>query len=169
MKIFLSENAFVAIATAAVETFPQETLGTLIGFPNPEKILVQLAVPYQTADRTEIDVSPNPNRSGRMERFLHRVTLMETVGDFHSHPSIPLETGYKLSKEDKASTMIEGLGLVVVINRDSIERAWEHMEKGSLWGSVYPFSLRLTSWYKNDEGRFEIASIHCPYALGLGL
>ena len=169
MQVFLSENAFLSMVTATVETFPEECLGVLIGLRKPDKILVQHAVPYQIAERSETHVSPDPTRSKRIEKFLLNVSHLEVVGDFHSHPSTPVENkGYKLSKADKDSTMTEGLGMVVVIDKDSESREWEHLAKGSLLGAIYPYSLRLTSWYKTSAETFSIAEVHCPFALGLG-
>jgi proteasome lid subunit RPN8/RPN11 len=170
MEVFLTENAFISIITATVEAFPQETLGVLMGFRKPESILVQHAVPYQIAERGETHVSPDPKRSRRVEKFLHNVTRLETVGDFHSHPSTPIldREGYKLSQPDKESTMVEGLGIVVVVDKDSQSRDWKHTAKGSLLGAVYPFSLRLVSWYKTSDEYYRIAEVHCPFALGLG-
>jgi len=169
LEVFLSENAFLSMTTAAIETFPDETLGTLIGLIKKTKIFVQHAVPYQTAKRDENGVETSPKHSKRMEAFLAEVTHLETVGDFHSHPSLKvIGRGYGLSKRDKNSTMTGGLGIVVVVDRDGKERQWEHLKRGSLVGSIPPFSLRVTSWFKSEEDSFQIAEIHCPYALGLG-
>jgi len=103
-----------------------------------------------------------------MDKFLGRLTHLELIGDFHSHPEKGvLSKSYKLSQPDKKSMDVESLGIVIVIQEDKESREWEHLEKGSLLGSVNPYSLRITSWFKVREMKYEIAEIHSPFALGL--
>jgi hypothetical protein len=39
----LNESAFIAMVTVAVETFPDETLGVLIGLRKANKVMIQYA------------------------------------------------------------------------------------------------------------------------------
>ncbi len=166
--VVLNENAFISMVAAAVETFPDETLGALLGLRKTGTILVQYAVPYQTAKRARTHVSIEPLRGSRVQRFLGNTTRLEVVGDFHSHPGVAVTgKGYKLSEADKRSTPLKRLGTVIVVDEDKKRREWKHLPKGSLLGSVHPYSIRITSWFKRGATEFEIAEIHCPFAVGL--
>lgn len=167
---FIGENAFISMVTAAVEAYPEETLGVLIGLRTAERIWVQYAVAYQTAHRSRDEVYPHPKRSSRTDLFLKKVTLLEVVGDFHSHPetSIDQVRSVQLSEPDKNSMSAGNLGIVIAIDKDSKKREWKHLAKGSLKGCVHPYSIKITSWYKTDGNSYRIANIQCPFALGLG-
>lgn len=158
------------MVTAAVEAYPQETLGVLIGLRTAERILIQYAVAYQTARRTRHEVEAHPKRSQRMDHFLEKVTRLEVVGDFHSHPQVPVDkiSSIRLSKTDKKSMGRERLEIIIAIDRDAKKRQWKHLPKGSLKGCVFPYSLKIASWFKTTNNEFEIAQVHCPFALGLG-
>ena len=79
------------MVTSAVETYPNEPLGVLIGLRKPGKIIVQLATAYQTAKRNRNSVDVHPRLSDRMCDFLEQVTHLEVVGDFHSHPDVNVD------------------------------------------------------------------------------
>ena len=171
-EVWLSENAFISMVAAAVEAFPDETLGVLIGFRDLgwRKFLTQYAIVYQTAERARDQVSADPNRMRRMDKFIERVTTLEVIGDFHSHPKVPVrrKSSCWLSEDDKKSMSPGDLGFVIAINRDHKERDWKHLKMGSLLGCVFPYSLKITGWHMREKSKPRIAKIHCPFALGLG-
>lgn len=171
-RTWLSENAFLSIVSASVEAFPEETLGVLLGMREPlrKRILVQYAVVYQTAERARDKVKADPKRAARLNRFLEKVTFLEIVGDFHSHPKVPVKgkSSCWLSEQDKVSMSVDDVGFVIAIDADFEERNWCHLSKGSLMGSIFPYSLKVSAWYKKEKNDFKISRIHCPFALGLG-
>jgi len=127
-EVWLSENAFISMVTAAVEAFPDETLGVIIGFREPEmkRILVQYAVVYQTAERAKDAVEADLKRKLGTDKFLERVTRLSVIGDFHSHPKLPVGkmSSCWLSPDDKKSMQPNDLSFVIAIDRDSKEREW---------------------------------------------
>jgi proteasome lid subunit RPN8/RPN11 len=131
--------------------------------------LVQYAIVYQTAERERDSVEVNPKRATRTNNFVTRVTHLKAVGDFHSHPELPVKgkRSCRLSQADKDSMEDGNIGFVIAIDRDSEEREWRHLSKGSLLGSVHPFSLKISGWLRQEDD-FELVGIHCPFALGLG-
>jgi proteasome lid subunit RPN8/RPN11 len=171
-RVWLSENAFISMVSATVEAFDDETLGVLLGLREPrrKRIIVQYAVVYQTAKRARNEVKADPKRAARLDKFLEKVTFLEVVGDFHSHPGEPVKklSSCWLSDDDKDSMSIGELGFVIAIDQDQKDYDWHHLSKGSLMGSAYPYSLKISGWYKTEEGNFKISKIHCPFALGLG-
>ncbi len=170
MEVIINESAFISMVTAAVETFPNETLGVLIGLRKAEKIVVQLAVAYQTARRTNDSVDVHPKLSNRMNFFLEKVTHLEVVGDFHSHPEAGVDriSSVKLSTADKNSMNVDNLGVVIAIDKDERKLEWRHLPKGSLKGSVHPYTLKVTTYFKTRENQYKIANNFCPFALGIG-
>lgn len=170
METFLSENAFVSMVTAAVEAYPQETLGVLIGLRGPRAIWVQYAIVYQTAERDKMEVAAHPIRSRRTNRFLEKITRLE-LGDFHSHTKVPIGkvSSVQLSLTDRESMSLKNLGIIIAIDKDKLKRNWRHLPKGSLKGCVFPYSLKITSWFKSRRDDYKLSRIECPFALGLGL
>lgn len=170
MEVVLSESAFIAMVTAAVETFPDETLGVLIGVRKASKVMVQYAIVYQTAKRRRYSAEIHPRLSRRMDLFLEKVTHLEIVGDFHSHPEAGVDkvASVKLSEADKKSMRINKLGIVIAIDKDGRKLEWRHLPRGSLKGSVSPYTLKMTTWLKTEEKQYIIVRNFCPFALGLG-
>jgi len=160
------------MVSAAVEAFDDETLGVLLGLHEPrwKRIIVQYAVVYQTAKRARNRVKIDPQRALRLNKFLEKITSLQIVGDFHSHPNCPVreKSSCWLSQDDKDDMSDGNIGFVIAIDRDHRERDWEHLSLGSLVGSVFPYSLKISSWLKTEENDFRIANIHCPFALGIG-
>lgn len=172
METFLNENAFISMITASVEAYPEETLGILVGLRGRRAIWVQYAIVYQTAEREKMEVMSHPIRARRTNRFLEKMTNLEIVGDFHSHTKVSIDEvrGIRLSRTDKKSMSIKNLGIVVAINRDKERRKkWKRLPKGSLKGCVFPYSLKIVSYFKAQKDQYQISRIECPFALGLGL
>lgn len=155
----LNESSFISMVTAAVETFSDETLGVLIGLRKADKVMVHYAIAYQTAKRSESSVEVHPKLSRRMDLFLEKITHLEVVGDFHSHPNMGV---------DKESMQVNNLEIVIAIDEDRRKLEWRHLPKGSLKGSVFPYTLKMTTWLKTQEKQYKIAKNFCPFALGLG-
>lgn len=158
------------MVTAAVEAYPEETLGVLIGLRGRSAIWVQYAIVYQTADRDKMEVTAHPIRARRTNRFLGRMTRLELVGDFHSHTRVPIDkaSSIQLSRADKESMSLKNLGIVIAVSKDKEERKWKHLPNGSLKGCVFPYSLKIASWFKSGANKYEVSRIECPFALGLG-
>ena len=97
--------AFLGMSVAAVEVYPNETVGILIGIRGGNKNWVEYAVPIQTAKRDEESVTWKPRVEDRIRKFMTECTNLEIVGCFHSHPWDGRGTLFRgmnrLSKEDR--------------------------------------------------------------------
>lgn len=83
MKIDISPLAVRAIRFAAVETYPFECMGVLIGsYQGKDHWRVSLAVPYQMAERKRWSVE-----AAESSRLADDFWGDSVVGEFHSHPS----------------------------------------------------------------------------------
>ncbi|NIM23113.1 MAG: hypothetical protein GTO55_02315, partial [Armatimonadetes bacterium] len=85
LEIHLSEIAFTGIVLAALEAFKKESYGLLLGQKTTRGLVVQYAVPYQTAKRHTSWVRRNERAHARMEGFLKNLHHLNLIGDFHSH------------------------------------------------------------------------------------
>lgn len=82
MRIQIAPLALRAIRFAAIETYPHECIGGLVGhYVAPDQWEVDLAVPYQVAKRKRASVTA-PGSSKLAEDFWGD----QMVGEFHSHP-----------------------------------------------------------------------------------
>jgi len=97
-RIFIKKNCLDILVASAIEVFPRETNGLLIG-RNYKRILnVNMAYPIQTDNRKPTYVE-HGNLSA-LNRLLNAMITMEKplIGGFHSHP---YPNGYiKLTKDD---------------------------------------------------------------------
>jgi len=173
-----SEGAFLSLVTASVEVYPDETFGILLGTMGEDNIMVQHAVSYQTAKRSRYAVEPNPKRSYRIDQFLKTLGHLGHIGNFHSHPETPVngkQVNHNLSEVDKNSADLNALEMLVVIDRDNVSRPWRHLTgrrlpRGSLLGSIRPYSLRISGWFAEKGGEqkvFRRCEVHSPFATGI--
>jgi len=60
---------------------------------------------------------------------LEKITSLQIVGDFHSHPNLRVKenSSCRLSQEDKDDILGGDIGFVIAIDRDHVERDWNHL------------------------------------------
>lgn len=88
------------------------------------------------------------------------MTSLEVVGDFHSHPDLRVRNRSScwLSQEDKYDVLKGDVCFAITIDRDNTEHVWKHLSLGSVLGSVFPYSLKVSGWSKVCDGDFRIAT-----------
>jgi proteasome lid subunit RPN8/RPN11 len=166
MEIYLSENAFVGLLVSTIEVYRRECFGILLGHSTSDRVFVEFAVPYQTANRKYREVHMDWKRSQRVEEAVRTTTRWECVGDYHSHSMYgTTRATTQLSKDDKQYFSDGTVGLVVAINDVSKTRPWGYVKGKTLSGAVNGYSIRLASYYKSN-GQIEKVPVICPYAIG---
>lgn len=178
-EIFLSPTAFLGISVAAVEVYPKETVGILIGIRGGEKIWIEYAVPIQTARRDEESVRWKRHVEDRIKGFMTGCTNLEIVGSFHSHPWADHETLFKgmnrLSDADrdgwdsKEIQIVAGLVKNGGVDGSRKRLEWRHLRGGTLQGAVGDYAMKMTAWYA-ARGATEdprIAFVRCAFATGM--
>jgi proteasome lid subunit RPN8/RPN11 len=166
MEVYLSENAFIGLLVSTIEVFRRECFGILLGHSTPDRVFVEFAVPYQTANRKYREVHVDWKRSQRVEEAVRSTTRWECVGDYHSHPKYgPTRATIQLSKEDKSHFTEATVGIVVAINDILKPRRWGYVKGGTVSGAVNGYSIRIGAYYKSND-HIEKAHIICPYAIG---
>jgi proteasome lid subunit RPN8/RPN11 len=169
MEIYLSENAFLTMILASVETFHRECMGLLVGIKKETGgFLVQHAIPYQTATRSNAEVYPSYRAQKRLKMTLLNFSHLELIGDFHSHPSWG-DLRYDVNpSEGDLQHMNEGnVYTIISINEALKKQPWKYNRDGTLSGSVNGYFLKLGAWYLKSGDTKRRAMIRCPFALDL--
>lgn len=166
MEVYLSENAFIGLLVSTIEVYRRECFGILLGHSTPDRVFVEFAVPYQTANRKYREVHIDWKRSQRVEDAVRSTTRWGCVGDYHSHAMYGTSRAtIQLSKEDKQYFTEGTVGIVMAINDVTKPRPWGYVQGGALSGAVNGYSLRIAAYYKSND-HIEKAHVICPYAIG---
>jgi proteasome lid subunit RPN8/RPN11 len=167
MEVFLEEEAFLGLLLSAVETYKRECFGSLLGYVTGTRIIVELAIPTQAADRKFSTVEPDWKRLAQSKKILSRHTTYSHLGYFHSHPQFGKKRyGTAQSTKDIDTMGNSELEMIVAINDRLRPQKWKTIQK-ELRGSVDDYSIRITAYYKNSGGKINKYPISCPFATGL--
>lgn len=166
MEVYLSENAFVGLLVSTVEVYRRECFGVLLGHREPERIMVDFVVPYQSAKRKFQEVHMDWQRGQRVEEAVRAASRWELVGDYHSHPMYGEKKGTtRLSRVDMDDFRDEATSIIVAINDGHRRQRWGYVEGGLVAGSINGYLLRLAAYHKSGDDIFRVPLI-CPYAVG---
>lgn len=168
MEVHISEMAFTSMVLAALEAFKKETYGLLLGQRTHRGLVVQFAVPYQTADRHTSWVQRNEKAHDRMEKFLENFHHMSLIGDFHSHIERRGQKALcRLSSIDTKALQANDVGIVLALNARQKYQPWKVTRDGFLSGTVDDFFVKLGAWTRSNNGHLAAkATLFCPFALG---
>jgi hypothetical protein len=167
MEVHLSEMAFTSMVLAALEAYKKETYGLLLGHRTNRGLVVQFAVPYQTADRHTSWVQRNENAHQRMENFLQNFHHISLIGDFHSHIERRGQKALcRLSSLDKKGLSSNDVCMVLALNSRQKYQAWKLNRDGILSGTVDDFFVKVGAWSGSNNGHSLKAPLFCPFALG---
>jgi len=174
-EAFIYETPFINMIVAAVEVYPKECLGVLLGYrawnsiDKTRRAIVEQAISYQTAERRRDSVEIKEKREFRCKDMLYKLSSLEPIGDFHSHP----KTDPGLSFEDKNSMSIGDIEIVISVFKKGRTTAWRYdvykKELGGVFGD-YRFIIAAHSCFKTNGQRkkYEKIDLLCPFALGIG-
>ena len=166
MEVYLSENAFIGLLVSTVEVYRRECFGILLGHREPERIMVDFVVPYQSAQRKFQEVHMDWHRSQRIEEAVRVTSRWEMVGDYHSHPMYgEKKATTKLSGVDIKDFRDEGTSIIVAINDGHRQQHWGYVKGGLISGSINGYSIRMVSYHKEGEAIVRVPLV-CPYAVG---
>jgi proteasome lid subunit RPN8/RPN11 len=168
LEVHLSEIAFTGMVLAALEAFRKESYGLLLGQSTTRGLVVQYAVPYQTAQRHTSWVRRNEPAHRRMEGFLRNLHHLNLIGDFHSHTQRGERRALcQLSSVDKGGMRKNDVCIVIALNPRQKYRRWKSNSDGSLSGTVEDFFVKIGAWQIGQNGNAGRAALSCPFAVGL--
>ncbi len=167
MNIYISENAFMILTLSAVETsVTRECAGLLFGYQTPEKYFLELATPFQLANRKYDTIYINPMRKHKLYRMIDNYLKYQFVGEYHSHPE-----GVPHPSEDDIKYIIREqypIEIIMSIREDKEFKPWT-IRRNILSGSLDRYFIEMASFQLVGKGKnqnVKILNIECPYALG---
>ena len=166
-EIYLSEKAFMGIILSTVEVYKNECLGVLLGYKTRGRIIIEYAIPFQTAKRKPSEVEPNWKRELKVLEILPELIQLEKLGYFHSHPQWGKSKGVARLSEGDEDSMTEGeIELVVAINDAARRTPWKESGK-QLTGTLGNYRFAMAGFYlRQSDSRIQEYRLVCPYAVG---
>lgn len=170
--VYLSDKAFIGIVISAVEAFKKETLGAVFGFiTNHNEIIVEYAIPYQSAERKYVEVSPNWRRESKILGLLPEITHLDHIGYFHSHTEYGDKKPVTTLSDADINSMYEGhIELVIAIwqSKQPVRLGYSESSKElSFPINEGKYNLKITAYFKDNSGAISKCKIICPYVVGL--
>jgi len=156
---------------SAVEVFPKECLGVLLGHKTQHTVIVEQAFCYQTAERTGTSVEVEEKREMCCRDMLRKLTSLESVGDFHSHTDTQI--GTKLTAEDRKeeNMKVGDIEVIIAVSKKKRSVRWGYNRK-KLFGVFGDFRFDIAAYTcynsKHQTRKFQRIELLCPFALGIG-
>lgn len=172
MKVYLEERVLMSIITAAAEVYKLECYGCLLGYKSQDAIIVDNAIPYQSAERSFSTVELKEKQRNIIEKVLRTFPKLDVIGEFHSHPQHgDVKGDVVLSGSDMRNVSNSDLELVVAINDKKQTRKWRYNGDLTISGTFANYHIKIAAYkYSNNNGCHRPKRIHlwCPVAMGLG-
>lgn len=167
MEVFLEKEAFLGLLLSAIETYKKECFGSLLGYITGKRILIELTIPTQVAERKFSTVEPDWKRLAQSKKIMSQHTAYSHLGYFHSHPQFGKKRyDTKQSEKDIDSMENSELEIIIAINNKLRSQRWNIVRK-ELRGSVGDYSIRIAAYYRNNDGEIIKYPISCSFATGL--
>lgn len=166
-EIFLSDKAFMGIVLSSVEVYKNECHGALLGYKTIGRIIVEHAIPFQSAERKPSEVVPNWRRELKVIEVIPKLIHLKKLGYFHSHPQWGnIRGAAKLSDNDKDYMRKGEIEIVVAINDSRKIVTWRESKK-RLLGSLGKYNIIIAGFYRRKkDDRIVQYRILCPHAVG---
>jgi len=169
MKVYLSENAFMALLLSSAEVFKKESLGYLLGYRLDDRFIIENAFSLQTARRKRRGVIFHRRDQKKIEPILSNFKKLQIVGDFHSHTPYGNEKGIAIpSPIDIKGMEADNLYIIVAINEIEVSKSWSENKDASISGSMGSFFFKISAYYcPNVNSAPRKSPIYCPFPPGL--
>ena len=172
MEVYLEERVFMSITMAAAEVYKFECYGCLVGYELENAIVVDNAIPYQTAERSFSTVDLKEKQRHIIEDILGTFPKLNVIGEFHSHPQYGNVKGSTvLSCCDMRNTNNNNLEIVVAINDKKRTRKWGYNSDLSISGSFAKYHIRMAAYHYdtcNGNGhKPKKINMWCPMVMGI--
>jgi proteasome lid subunit RPN8/RPN11 len=164
--IFLSEKVFVGLILSSIAVYKKECLGSLLGYKTQRRVVVEYALPFQSAERKPTEVEPNWKRESKVRETIGKLMQLQHLGYFHSHTQWGKEpTSAEQSATDRDSMNTSEIDVVVALNEAKRVRKWR-LSGRILCGSINKYHIQIAGYYKTKKDEIRDYGIFCPYALG---
>lgn len=170
MEVYLEERVFLSIIMAAAEVYKLECYGCLLGYKLKDAIVVDNAIPYQSAERSFSTVDLKEKQRNIIENILGTFPKLSIIGEFHSHPQHgDLKGGVILSKSDMQNVSNSDLEIVVAINDKKRNCKWKYNRDLTISGTFANYHIMIAAYkYDTNNGhKPKRIQLWCPVAIGL--
>lgn len=172
MEVYLEERVFMSITMAAAEVYKCECYGCLVGYKLENAIVVDNAIPYQSAERSFSTVDLKEKQRSRIENILNTFPKLSVIGEFHSHPQYGNVKGnVVLSSCDMRNVNNSSVEIIVAINDKKRKRRWQYNRDMSISGTFDNYHIRMAAYhYDNSNGnsrRPKRINLWCPVVMGI--
>ena len=167
MRVYISENAFVAMLLSSAEVYKKECLGFLLGYRLEARFIIGNAFGFQAADRRHNGVVYSDAQKRKIDPILEKFDKLQIIGDFHSHTQFGTNRGIPCpSREDIDSMAQEHIYLIVAINNNRKTLSWAENRDSTISGTVDNFFFKISAYFLNGNASVRKAKIHCPFPPG---
>lgn len=168
MKVRISGNAFGVMLASSIEVYKKEAFGFLIGRRHNGGLVINNAVPSQSAERGFTEVSLN-DRTNQLRDILSRLGTngSRVIGYYHTHPDWGKNQYKTVASESDLLRMRKEGGLVYLIIAISDKKRgwpWHYRSDGGLAGSFDAYWFEIAAYYRNGREQFNKGRIVCPSA-----
>ncbi len=177
MKIFIYKNTLAQILTSAVDAFPKECFGQLLGEKKYSTFKLSSAYNMSSLRRSENYIFYNPEKVKNLKIVLEKIYQNKKfLGTYHSHPNENINANIKLSEKDKEKSLEnENVQIIISIKKTkNIQDSLKYSKnKRSIIGRINHHSFRIEGFYYNKTGRefreahFEPLSKNLVYRMNL--
>jgi len=174
MEVFIEERVFMSVIMSAAEVYKFESYGCLLGHQTEHSVLVDNALPYQSAERTFSTVDLKDKQRNRIGEILNTFPKQNIIGEFHSHPQYGNVKGdIILSSSDIKSINGNNIEIIVAINDKKRNQKWGYNQDLSISGTFAKYHIRMAAYYlkaDKDNGRpnpLKRIQLWCPVVPGI--
>lgn len=167
MRVYISENAFMALLLSSAEVYKKECLGFLLGYRLEDRFIVEHAFNFQNANRKHKGVIYHDKNRRKIEPVLEKFDRLQIIGDFHSHTQFGETKGLPIPSEEDIKGMTPfNVNLIIAINNSRKTVPWGENRDGTISGSVDRFFFKVSAYFLNKRAAVKKAPIHCPFPPG---
>lgn len=169
-RVILKPAAFIEMTLAATEIYRRECLGFLLGYALNYLVLVEHAIPFQSARRGYLWTEVSESRIARVrELSTHFGLELQLLGDFHSHAQRgKTHRSVRPSSEDVADMLPNRIYMILSVNETLLKKPW-HRVKGrkSLLGTLGNFEVEVAVYQLVAANQYRIVEIVAPWSVGV--
>lgn len=171
VEVYLGEAALVSLLVSSAEVYKKECYGTLLGYRTDNRILVEHAIPYQSALRKHSEVVLGARSRRIIDEVLEGLPKYKVLGEYHSHPMFgDKRANVRLGALDTIDMNADDVQIIVAINDKSRHQGWRARSDSAIAGTYSNYHYSIGAYlYPGSvkRGNPILAPLYCPYAFGL--
>ncbi len=171
VEVYLGEAALVSLLVSSAEVYKKECYGTLLGYRTDNRILVEHAIPYQSAQRKHSEVCLGARSRRIIDEVLGGLPKFKVLGEYHSHPMFgERRANIRLGALDTIDMNGDDVQIIVAINDKKRRQPWRIRTDAAMSGTYANYHFSIGAYVypgRAKRGNPILAPLFCPYAFGL--